>query len=254
MMSLGGTELQFSVVIQKDHSSAVSGVVAFGDFVDSGGSSAIYPVGAIYQFYSDLVLGRPFPLKFVTRGVTDPQTLIAICLFLRRDLALHPRARELVSAADWVRELGISGSAHVSEDLAGLLRLLTGLLAKPNMLEAALGMVERYILLGEFPALPQVIEPVIRHTGTNGFVVAESSGDPYLAWEQLYRAGYLRGVLFGQFPLVARKSPYLSFDLERVRRSLLGVEPWHVEEGLWLRGPVDSKVPGDMLVSLLLQA
>src|SRR5215831_14816074 len=53
--------------------------------------------GALPSFFEDLLLGRPMPPTFATRSIQDVDTLVAIALFLHRDLATHPNTPGFVA-------------------------------------------------------------------------------------------------------------------------------------------------------------
>ena len=102
------------------------------------------------------------------------------------------------------------------------------------------------------PALPPEPEPPRPFDyGTNGFVLAQAAPKAPLedGWVELYREGYLRGALFSppeqdrRTVLVARKSPFLAFDLWKAAEVLneaeraMGEPPGWLADELWLRGP-----------------
>jgi hypothetical protein len=90
--------------------------------------------------------------------------------------------------------------------------------------------------------------------GTNGFVLAETPGALVEGWVELYRQGFLRGVLVGprdeesrRKVLISRKSAFLSFDftkasaiLNEMERAMGELPGWRTEGQLWLWGPEDG--------------
>ncbi len=105
------------------------------------------------------------------------------------------------------------------------------------------------MLKGEFPALPPVPKPPrVLNTGTGGFVLAEA-GALEDGWVELFRQGYLWGVLLAPAKedrrrvLAARKSHLAPFDPRRAaelfneaERAMGAPEGWKAED-LWLWGP-----------------
>jgi hypothetical protein len=113
-------ELQFQVVINPALDKKVSGAVAFGDFEVEEGAG--YPVDGLPAFFDDLARGRPMPTVFVTRGLT-PSLLVAVTLFLHRELTLRPEMLTLVASCGIVDRLGLAGLAHIDRDLARFFKL-----------------------------------------------------------------------------------------------------------------------------------
>lgn len=189
--------------------------------------------GALTSLYEDLALGAPLPLRFVTHGIRGPHTIVAMGLFTQRDLLLHPGTSALVYNAELYRRHGVPAGSHMALETYRLLRFLSeycppdssrSLLAE--RLPVAFGWLrdtleERPPHLGESPP-----SPIVRNVGTNGFVVAEGVPEEDV-WVELYRNGYLRGVVFGpdQKVLISAKSPRVGWPLERVMQRLNLLEP-----------------------------
>jgi hypothetical protein len=214
--------------------------------------------GALPCFFEDLLLGRPLPLTFATHSIQDIDTLVAIAVFLHRDLATHPATPELVYTADFVHRLGLPALAHIAEDKARFLSALRGYFPEKGLSQrelservvTAVGWVREYLQEGRIPVLGPVPQSDIRvlDHGTSGFVVAETPGNLLDGWVELFRLGFLRGVLFGhragdrKAVLVARKSHFVALDLPAAARALnqleitMGETPeWTVSrDGLWL--------------------
>jgi hypothetical protein len=277
-------ELQFRALIDPSFSGPVPDAVAFetgatiADLSDPGKLcyehhgpefSPLSP-GALTRFYEDLILGRPMPLDFAIRKVSDIDTVMAAALFLKRDLAIHPSAPGMVAGIDLVHRHGIACVGHLEGSLGLFLGLLRGYLpdrqGKQEAAEKLVKMVEwihAYMLAGELPHLgmswPEV--HVLDH-GTAGFVLAETRGDLMAGWVELYRQGFLRGLLIGpdvagrRKVVASRKSAYVAFDLGKAAFILNGLEQamgelpdWTVEGG-WLRSPGDGTL---ILVSHILE-
>jgi len=235
-------------------------MVGFGDFtlVDGNQTGAVYPEGGLPQFFTDLILGRAFPLTFATRGIHSVGALVAVSLFLHRDLAIHPRMPMMVTSAALVEQLGHAGLALVDRDLVRFFRMLEVFLPpklnrtdQQEHLKTAVGWIREYVMADTLPAMPpEAPPPRVIDRGTDGFVVAEMP-DKRLedGWVELFRQGYLRGVLVGpaskdrRFVLAARKSGYLKYDLQGAARILNEAEramgepgEWEVSD-LWLKSP-----------------
>ena len=267
-------ELSFQVIIKPDLEKSQKDVVAFGDFeVESEG--AAFQHQDLAAFFEQLFLGRPFPLVFVTRKVTLP-SLVAIALFLNRDLAIQPSTPNLVYSVELVDRYGLAGLAQLDRDLADFLQLLSGFfpenLARTEQgrrLEIAVDWIRGYLQEGALPANPHTgtsSMPSILDVGTNGFVVASiSRGDLESAWIELYRLGYLRGVLLTfqkdrLWALGAKKSPYLQLDLRQAAEILneaeraMGEPPEWRSEPLWLRSPEGgTELPAEAIVEVLVR-
>jgi len=247
------TELQFQVVIEPGLDRKASGVVAFGDFeVEEG---ARYPASGLPDFFEDLARGRPMPTVLVARELT-PSLLVATTLFLHRELTLHPAMTSLVASCGIVDKLGLAGLAHIDRDLARFFKLLVaympaneGRKERQAKLETAVEWVQQYVLKGELPALsPEPAPPRILDVGTGGFVLAEGTALED-GWIELFRLGYLWGVLLApnsedrRRVLAARKSHFAPLDPRRAadvfneaERAMGEPEGWSAED-LWLWGP-----------------
>jgi hypothetical protein len=222
--------------------------------------------GALPCFFEDLLLGRPMPLTFATPRVQDIDTLVAIALFLHRDLAINPSTAGFVYQVDFVHRRGLPALAHLDEPLARFLSAMRQHfpdkgLSQRELSERVMQAVEwlrEYLCQGAIPVLgPQPGEVRILDQGTRGFAVAEATGNLWDGWVDLYRLGFLRGVLVTRHGdrshhLIAKKSHYVQFDLAAAARLLnqmevaMGEPPeWRVSaDGLWL------EVPGGTLILL----
>jgi hypothetical protein len=221
--------------------------------------------GALPAFFEDLLLGRPMPLVFATPQIQDVDTLVAISLFLHRDLATHPAMPGFVYLTDFVHRLGLPALAHIDEDLARFFSALRTYLPDEglsqrdlsNRIQHAVSWTRKYIHEGSVSLLgsAQVSSVQVLDQGTSGFVVAQCQGPLLDGWVELYRLGFLRGILVSsaqqndrRHVLIARKSVYVLFDLKAAGRilnqmeSAMGELPdWTVDpNGLWLKSPRDG--------------
>lgn len=256
-------ELSFQVLVLDPKSDRrVQNAVGFGDLVTDG---PIYAKDQLETFFEDLILGRPFPLTFATTGLDTLSTLVAVCLFLHRDLAIHPTTPNLIAAVRLVDRHGYVGLAHVERDLGRLLSMLMesfpsnlGKVDQEMRLTSALAWIREYVRSGALPALPQ--EPALPRVldrGTAGFVVAEIPSRVRFTegWVELFRQGHLRGVLFGptvgsvegrRRVVVTKKSQFLGLDLVKAAEAFneaeraMGEPPAWVVEDLWLFGPPEG--------------
>lgn len=243
-------ELKFQVLIDEKLERQIQGAVAFGDFVPGDEEVAIYHPSEAPLFLRDLILGRPLPLVFATRKVEDLGVLLAITLFLHRELAIHPVVPGLMTSMNLVDTCGVAGLAHMDRDLSRFLRFLhKSLKATPNKdsLAMTVGLVRSYILEGAMPALPPEKEPPqVIERGTDGFVFAMSSHEDLSAgWEELFRMGFLRGALMCRTLTTKgnvtdrwcvramRKSRFLAFDLDKAASALNDLETAIGEDPGW---------------------
>lgn len=252
-------ELRFEVLIDPDLDPEVENVVALGGFTTSKGTAAVYPDDrtALTNLYSDLILGRSLPLTLKARKIDTVGKLVAVALFLHRDLAIHPRMPSLIASASFVDQLQVVGLSHIDPDMARFFKFLLAYMPpdlpkskQKDRLVTVVGWIRDFLLEDRLPSLPPAPKPpVIFEVGTNGFVLAEARSSLEDGWIELYRRGYLRGALFGldkdgrRTVLAARKSPYLTFDLRKAAEVLneaekaMGEPPaWEADE-LWLEGP-----------------
>jgi hypothetical protein len=221
--------------------------------------------GALPCFFEDLLLGRAMPATFATRRVQDIDTLMAIALFLHRDLAINANTPSFVYLVDFVHRRGLPALAHIDVPLARFLSAVRthfpdkGLSQRElsQRVPAAIGWIREYIHNGIVPVLGQPANGTIRilDQGTRGFAVAETSGSLWDGWVELYRLGFLRGVLVAsdgerKRALVARKSHHVQFNLETAARLLNQMElamgepaEWRASsDRLWLESPAGTLI------------
>lgn len=218
--------------------------------------------GALTCLFEDLALGRPTPARMVVRGIGDADTLLAITLFLHRDLVVRPETMRLVAQVDFLHRQGFQVMGHLDTDVARFIRLLRAQFRdnlpareRDARIQKAVGWIREYLLEGRLPALGAPFPvPRILDTGPGGFVVAETDGSLPEGWVELYRQGHIRGVLFGPrkgtlLPaLVSRKSAFVPLDLHlaayRLNESevVLGGSPRWLLEGDWLWSPPEGSL------------
>lgn len=239
----------------------VLGIVAYEHH---GREFSLHDRGALTCFYEDLLLGRALPLTFATTGIHDVDTLTAIALFLHRDLATHPATTSFVYSVDFIHRFGLPALAHVPEDLARFVSVMREYFPEKGLsqrelgsrITTAVGWVRDYIQEERYPTLGAVPDATIRilDIGTNGFVLAETDGSIIDGWVELFRGGYLRGVIIKLGDndrhqiQVAKKSFFIPLDLDAAGRILNQMETamgelpeWRSSsDGLWLEGPRDG--------------
>lgn len=264
--------LRFQVIIDAKLDRNADNVLAFGTFEVTNGTA--YPDDGLQAFYEDLLLGKSFPLTFITRGLHSIGKLVAVAFFLQRELVLMPRASSLVMAASLTDRLGIAGLAHIDRDLAGFFRFVEAYLPpglsrkeQQERIGVAVEWIRQYLQEDRFPSTPREPPPPrVLDVGTGGFVVAESVVAVEAAWIELFRRGYLKGIVVTpavdgrRKALVARKSAVVAFDLPKAlaifneAEGAMG-EPqeWGADE-LWLRGPKrGTLVPLENLLEVLVR-
>lgn len=216
--------------------------------------------GALPCFFEDLLLGRPMPTTFATRSVQDVDTLLAMALFLHRDLAINPATPGFVYAVDFAHRRGLPALAHLDEPVARFVSALRGHFPEKGLSQrelservmAAIGWLREYLQEGSIPVLGTTpsSDVHILDQGTRGFAVGETSGSLWDGWVEVYRLGFLRGVLISASEgrnrvLAAKKSAYVQFDLEAAARLFNQMEvamgelpEWRVSpDRLWLEQP-----------------
>lgn len=267
-------ELSFQVVLDPTVQPVVKGAITFetgASLVESaepfvyehhGDGFDLHSKGALTKFYEDLLLGTALPLTFATTRVKDIDTLVAISLFLYRDLAIHPSTPGLVTTVDLIHRYGPTFLGHVEADLARFLRGVKDYfpvgLSKQEVgerLTTATQWVREYLVDGNLPNIgPLATKPRIIEVGTNGFVLAEARKPSVDAWGDLYRQGFLRGVMVGppvgdfRYVVASRKSERVEFSLEQalvhlneLERISAGDPSWRIE-GNFLYSPSDGSL------------
>lgn len=223
-------DLRCDVIVDPSLPDKVSGSISFDTGADPGlHVYGVTHVGPLMSFYEDLIVGLPMPLTFATHRVNGPHTVVAAALFLDRQLALLASTPGFVYLVDLVCRFGDPMLAHADPQVA---RFIRGLYSnfplhltqqqQGNRLKTAVQWVRDYLLTGELPNLgAHSPEVTIQDRGSNGFVVAETKGNTVLAWETLFRLGFLKGFVVGDRQVTAaRKNVAVGFDLERLSVTL----------------------------------
>jgi hypothetical protein len=161
--------------------------------------------GSLTRLFEDLVIGTKLPLIFSTPTVNAPDTILAIALFIGRDLLLLPATPGLVYGVDLAHRFGPQLLAHLDPIVSGFFkafpRFFTPGLTNQEIGERVSTMVHwtrEYLTEGKYPHLSGGAPEVrVLDVGTNGFVLAEALNVSVDAWEVLYRDGHLRGVILG---------------------------------------------------------
>jgi hypothetical protein len=217
--------------------------------------------GALTCFFEDVMLGRPMPIVFATKSIGDVDTLVAMTLFMHRDLALVPRLTSLVAAADLVHRRGAPAMAHVDIELANFFRFLRQYFHKvegwrelSQRVKRSVAWIRDYVTEGNIPRWNEPPPTRIIDMGTQGFVVGESAAPLGDAWVGLFRQGFTRGVVFSpdvegrRHVLATRKGPYVPFKLDIAAKALnevervLGELPEWKTDGMWLQSPPEGTV------------
>jgi hypothetical protein len=221
--------------------------------------------GALSNFYEDLILGRPMPTVLATHQIQDIDTLFAIALFLHRDLATHPSTAGIVYTIDFVHRLGLPSLAHLDDSLARFFSALRYYFPEDlsqrevsDHLQNAVGWLREYVHNGTLAltGTPPRYDIRVLQLGTGGFVAAvdEGSGSLLDGWVELYRRGFLKGILSRRgaedrnHVLITRKSLFLAFDLPKgchilnQMEAAMGELPgWKVSvDKLWLESPEEG--------------
>jgi hypothetical protein len=228
--------------------------------------------GALWSFYQDVMLGRPMPTKFMTRFL-NVDVVVAVALFLHRDLLTHPSFLKIVSQVDFAHRLGAQGLAHIEPEVRNLVLALDEFVRpkeyireneRAKRLTVAVEWVHDFTHGGTKVPPFHIPQPQIKTVGSNGFVVAATPKplfrQMFTGWTRLYEQGYLRGLLYTstaehepekddepetglRHMTASRKSMYVRFDLSKAAAILSEVETaagnpkrWIAEE-LWLYSP-----------------
>lgn len=234
-------------------------VSAQGSFVyeHHGKEFGIEHQGALSRFFEDITLGPKLPKTFATHSIRDVDTLVAIALFLNRDLVLVPATVGFVAQVDLIHRRGVSMLGSLDSLMVTFIRLLRAYFPE-GLNKAEIGKrigttsawIRDIITEGNYPStgksLPQVR---VLDRGTTRFVVAETDGDLVEGWIVLFSMGFTRGVLLGpekdgrRQVVAARKSALVSLDvhksallLNQIETALGGSSTWECK-GDWLWCP-----------------
>jgi len=210
------SELQFQVLLDPGLPTIVEGALCFetgaspdqlgpGVYEHHGDGFSVSDPGALTRFYEDLLLGTSLPLVFATRDVRGPDTLLAIALFMHRELPLISATTGFVASVDLYHRWGPPMLAHVEPRLAAFLRsfdkfIHSGLSKRERGERIAMGAqwIREFLVDGVLPDLGYKLPEVrVLDIGSNSFVLAETESPSVEAWEVLFRMGHLRGILLG---------------------------------------------------------
>lgn len=255
------TDLTFQVLVDPAHPPLVEGAVSFelgpADRPKLAYNHGPEDPGALTTFFEDLVSGVPMPLTLAIRSVGGLDTILAVALFLHRELAIHPAMPGLVAAVDLIHRKGPPFYGHVEADLGRFLRGVSGFFpeglskeVRGERIGTAAQWVRAYLMEGTLPNIgPQPPRGRILDIGTNGFVLADAEKASEEGWDDLYRKGFLRGVLLGppdgdfRTVVASKKGPQVEFDLNKAAmilnevEALSGGEPGWEVKGLYLFSP-----------------
>lgn len=235
------------------------------------GFSADSP-GSLARFFEDLTSGMPLPPMMVLHDIAGPDSVLACALFLKRDLLIHPATPGLVYSVDFVHRRGSTFFGHLDPGLARFLRALGTFFPqtlpkreRAERLGTAIEWVKGFLFEGTLPNIgPLPAETQLIDIGTNGFVVATTESPSEETWDNLFRQGFLRGVLLGpedsaglRQVVAARKHEQVGFDLLKAETMLNDLEilSGNVEEkwsrnGHFLHSPASGT---SQMVSLLME-
>lgn len=211
-------------------------------------------------FYTELLLGKALPLKFVIPRISGLDSLLGMALFLNRDNLLQPKTPGLVMLVDLAVKYGPQMLSHADADLTNFLVFLESSvvqeadkLSKTELgerLSSAIGWIRDYLVDDRLPHLgPTQAEVKVIDVGSNGFVLATTPGDAEEAWFELFRMGHLRGVILGpdkngrRDVFACRKSLLVDFDVRRAAFLLTEVEQAFEGSGEWLATDRSVKSP-----------
>ncbi len=231
------TDFRLEVQVDPNLPAVVEGAVSFKTSTTMGPLTYCAP-RALTSFWEDLIFGRPMPLSFATLAVDDVDTLVAIALFMHRDIAIQAETAGFVSAVDLVVQWGLPAFAHIPQDVGTFIRFLrnhiqegTTVQQKGERLGEAVSWVRDFLVGDTLPSITfEQPKAKIIQQGTGGFVVATIEGDLFDGWVDLFRGGHLKGFVLGpdvdgrRPALVARKTVYVPFDLARAATHLNELE------------------------------
>jgi hypothetical protein len=255
-------ELQFQVFIGEPPSEQREWVG-----FESPGSSPEYTFSTLAGFHQSLISGQALPLTLVTKkfdnSFGDISKLVAMVMYLHRDVAIRPALTSLVSSSVIVSQLGWVGLAHIDRDLAWFFEIMRSWIwhdadsrrEEGNRITSAIRWLRDWVGEGKLPTLPpEQSPPRVISVGTNGFVLAEAPWDSNLriGWVELFREGHLKGALVTEPShdlrrvLVAKRSDHISFDLGLAQSILnqaegaMGGSEWPLDGTCWLHSPGET--------------
>jgi hypothetical protein len=250
---IGGTLPADSVFFETGVSPEQTGT---GVYEHHGNGFGPFTPGALTRLFEDLVIGTQLPLRFATPVVRAPDTILAIALFMGRDLLLLPATPGLVYGIDLAHRFGPQLLAHLDPIVSGFFKAFPKFFT-PNLISREVGervstMIQwtrEYLTEGKYPNLGgEAPEVRILDVGTNGFVLAEALNVSIDAWEVLYREGHLRGVILGP-EVEGRRRVLASRKNERAWEGMSKAVPFLNEIESLSNGDPDWKCDGDFVYS-----
>lgn len=216
-------------------------------------------------FYA-LISGDPLPLTLGLHRVDDPAAMLAIAIFLRRDLTICPKILGVITSVELFCDEPIWGPGHIDRDFANFLKFLTLYVSTKGLDRAVLGdrvisvvdWIADYVQHDRLPQLPPIQPPPrILDVGTGGFVVAEmATGTHLVGWWDLFRSGYFRGILTFEVKqgrrsvTLARKSIATPLFLEQAKAAYEAVEGALGGSGWYQSGNVLHSPPKGTMIEL----
>lgn len=279
------SDLKFQVIVDPGLPPIVEGALSFetgatkdqlgpGVYNHHGPDFTPGDPGALTRLYEDLLLGTPLPLTFATHAVSGADSVLAIALFMNRDLAIIPATTGLVASVDLAHRWGGPLLAHVDPVLAAFLRSFSkffpeGISKKERGERIGLSVqwIREYLIEGTLPNLGSALPEVrVLDIGSNSFVLAETTKPSPEAWETLFRAGHLRGVLVGaeennlRSVIASRKHERAWPDMYQALmflndlEGLSGGDPEWAADGNYIRSPlVGTKILLTYLIEVFLR-
>jgi hypothetical protein len=257
-------DLRFNVVIGSEISEesvlfergSTPDKLGLGVYEHHGEGYDSFTPGALTRLFEDLVIGTKLPLSFSTPTLNAPDTILAIALFMGRDLLLLPATPGLVYGVDLAHRFGPQLLAHLDPIVSGFFKAFPRFFT-PNLTNQEIGervstMIQwtrEYLTEGKYPNLSAAAPEVrVLDVGTNGFVLAEALIVSVDAWEVLYRDGHLRGVILGP-EVEGRRRVLASRKNERAWEGLPRVVPFLNELETLSNGDSKWSCEGDFVYS-----
>ena len=96
--------------------------------------------------YFDLLAGKPYPLTLGVKAVVGPETLLAITLWLHRDLLIYYSTPSVVAGFTLAEKYPLWGLAHMERDLSRFIQFLRKypVITQDNVV-SAVTLIKRFI-------------------------------------------------------------------------------------------------------------